>query len=52
MYNFKMLNLMYDKFIDNKEVTTKELVELGFNKHDIAKLVEEGKLRRVRRGYQ
>lgn len=51
MYNFRMLNSMYDKFIDSKELTTKELVELGFNKHDIAKLVEEGKIRRVRRGY-
>ena len=51
MYNFKMLNSMYDKFIDNKELTTKELVELGFNKHDLAKLVEEGKIRRIRRGY-
>lgn len=51
MYNFRMLNSLYDKFIDNKELTTKELVELGFNKHDITKLVEEGKIRRVRRGY-
>lgn len=51
MYNFRMLNSMYDKFIDSKELTTKELVELGFNNHDIAKLVEEGKIRRVRRGY-
>ena len=50
MYNFRMLNSLYDKFIDNKELTTKELVELGFNKHDITKLVEEGKIRRVRRG--
>ena len=51
MYNFRMLNSMYDKFIDEKELTTKQMLELGFNKHDIAKLVEEDKIRRVRRGY-
>ena len=50
MINFKLEKSMYDKFIDKKELTTKELLELGFNNHDLSKLVEDGKIRRVKRG--
>lgn len=50
MINFKLEKSMYDKFIDKKELTTKELLELGFNSHDLTKLVEDGKIRRVKRG--
>lgn len=50
MINFKLEKSMYDKFIDKSELTTKELLELGFNSHDLTKLVEDGKIRRVRRG--
>ena len=50
MINFKLEKSMYDKFIDKKELTTKELLELGFNSHDLSKMVEDGKIRRVKRG--
>lgn len=50
MINFKLETSMYDKFIDKKELTTKELLELGFNSHDLSKMVEDGKIRRVKRG--
>ena len=50
MINFKLEKSMYDKFIDKSELTTKELLELGFNSHDLTKLVEDGKIRRLRRG--
>ena len=42
---------MYDKFVDKEELTTKELYELGFNKHDLAKFIEQGKIERVKRGF-
>lgn len=51
MLNFKTEMSIYDKFIDKKELTTKELLELGLNSHDLTNLVSEGKLRRVRRGF-
>ena len=51
MLNFKTEMSIYDKFIDKKELTTKELLELGLNSHDLTNLVNEGKLRRVRRGF-
>ena len=51
MVNFKTEMSIYDKFIDKKELTTKELLELGLNSHDLTNLVSEGKLRRVRRGF-
>lgn len=51
MVNFKTEMSIYDKFIDKKELTTKELLELGLNSHDLTKLVEDGKIRRVRRGF-
>ena len=51
MVNFKTEMSIYDKFIDKKELTTKELLELGLNSHDLTNLVNEGKLRRVRRGF-
>ena len=50
MINFKKTIAMYDKFIDNDELTTKELLELGFNSHDLTKFIEQGQLERVRRG--
>ena len=42
---------MYNAFIDNKVLTTKDLYEIGFIKDDLAKLVEMGRIRRVKRGY-
>ena len=51
MVNFKIEMSIYDKFIDKKELTTKELLELGLNSHDLTNLVSEGKIRRVRRGF-
>ena len=51
MVNFKIEMSIYDKFIDKKELTTKELLELGLNSHDLTNLVNEGKIRRVRRGF-
>lgn len=42
---------MYDSFIDKDTLTTSELLELGFSNKDLAKLIEQGRLRRVKRGY-
>lgn len=42
---------MYDKFIDKKGLTTQELLSLGFNKNDLTKMIESGKLIRPKRGY-
>ncbi len=50
MINFKLEKTMYDLFIDKREVTTQDLYALGFKKHDLQKLVETGKIRRVKRG--
>lgn len=41
---------MYDKFIDSDIVHTQELLSIGLNKNDLTKLVETGKLLRVKRG--
>ena len=43
MVNFKIEMSIYDKFIDKKELTTKELLELGLNSHDLTNLVSEVK---------
>lgn len=41
---------MYDKFIDSDIVHTQDLLSTGLNKNDLTKLVETGKLLRVKRG--
>lgn len=46
------LKKCYDKLngLTDKELTTKELNELGITKYFINQLVEKGKLERVKRG--
>lgn len=51
MNSFEIEKKMYEKFIDNEMLTTKELLELGYTNYDLAKMIKEGKLRRVKRGY-
>lgn len=51
MINFEIEKKMYEMFIDNETLTTKELLELGYTNYDLTKLINEGKLRRVKRGY-
>ncbi len=41
---------MYDKFIENEELTTKDLLSIGFTSRDLTRLKEKGKLESVRRG--
>lgn len=50
MINQNNLNKMYEVLIDQKELTTKQLNECGFNSKDIAALIEDGTLERVKRG--
>lgn len=47
-YNVKM---MYRSFVDKDEITTKSLLELGFTNKDITRLMEEKKIKRVKRGF-
>lgn len=42
---------LYNKFIDNKVLTTRDLYEIGFTKSDLKKMVESGRIRRIKRGY-
>ena len=51
MINFKKETNMYDLFVDNDVVTTRELLELGFTNKDLTRLIEAGKIRRVKRGF-
>lgn len=51
MINFKNEMNMYDMFIDKNVLTTQELLSVGFTNKDLTRLVEEGKLNRVKRGY-
>lgn len=46
--NYKVMN---DRFMEKSILSTKELLSIGFNSHDLTKLVEEGKLKRNGRGY-
>ena len=51
MINFKNTMDMYDRFIDRDYLSTQDLLALGFNKNDLTKMIENGKLKRPRRGY-
>ncbi len=51
MINEENLNKMYNGLIDNKELTTKQLKEYGFNSKDLSGLIENGVLERIKRGY-
>ena len=44
------LNQMYESAIACTRLTTKEMKELGFNQHDLANLVQHGRLVRVKKG--
>lgn len=51
MINFKNEMNMYDLFIDKTMLTTQELLSVGFTNKDLTRLIEDGKIRRVKRGY-
>ena len=51
MINFKNEMNMYDMFIDKDVLTTQELLSAGFTNKDLTRLIEDGKLNRVKRGY-
>lgn len=51
LINFKMEKNMYDKFIDKDVLTTQDLLSLGFTSNDLTSLVQDGKIRRIKRGY-
>ena len=51
MINFKNETNMYDMFIDKDILTTQELLSAGFTNKDLTRLVDDGKLCRLRRGY-
>lgn len=48
MVNYKLMN---ELFMKKNILSTKELLLIGFNSHDLTRLVEEGKLKRNSRGY-
>ena len=43
-------NMLYEEVINNKELTTKQLNNCGFNSKDINNLIEEGIVERIKRG--
>ncbi len=45
------LNKLYDFVIDNDDLTTKDLNDLGFNYRNIRILIDNKKLERIRRGH-
>lgn len=51
MINLNIEESMYDKFIDKGVLTTQELLGVGFTNEDLTQLVQDGKLRMVKRGY-
>ena len=51
MINEENLNKLYEGIVNGNELTTKELNSYGFNSKDLADLIEQGSLERVRRGY-
>lgn len=51
MINEENLNMMYEGIIKNQELTTKQLNSYGFNSKDLADLIENGSLERIKRGY-
>lgn len=50
MINEENLNKLYEGIIEGKELTTKELNSYGFNSKDLATLINDGELERVKRG--
>lgn len=50
LVNFKITMDMYDRFIDNSILNTQDLLNLGFNKNDLTRLVADGKLVRSKKG--
>ena len=51
MINFNNEKNMYDLFIDNKVLTTQDLLGVGFTNKDLTRLIEAGKIKRVSRGF-
>ncbi len=51
MINFKNTMEMYDRFVDRDYLSTQDLLALGFNKNDLTKMIDDGRLKRPRRGY-
>ena len=51
MINFNNEKNMYDLFIDNKILTTQDLLGVGFTNKDLTRLIEAGKIKRVSRGF-
>ena len=47
MINYKVMN---ELFMERDSLSTKEFLSIGFNSHDLTKLVNEGKLKRTGRG--
>ena len=47
MVNYKLMNEM---FMERDVLSTKEFLSIGFNSHDLTRLVSEGKLKRTGRG--
>lgn len=51
MINFNNEKNMYDLFIDKEILTTQELLGAGFTNKDLTRLIESGKIKRVKRGF-
>ena len=51
MINQENLNKLYNAVINGSELTTKELNSYGFNSKDLADLIQQGTLKRIKRGY-
>lgn len=51
MINFSNEKNMYDLFIDKEVLTTQELLSAGFTNKDLTRLIESGKIKRVKRGF-
>lgn len=51
MINEENLNNLYEGITNSNELTTKELNNYGFNSKDLANLIEQGVLKRIKRGY-
>ena len=51
MINFNNEKNMYDLFIEKEILTTQDLLGVGFTNKDLTRLIEDGKLKRVSRGF-
>lgn len=51
MINIENMNKIYEEIIEGKGLTTKELNGYGFTSKDLTKLVNDGVLKRIKRGY-